>query len=135
MLVLCKVYGSHTSSAEDLTLLACDTVFGLGVTKVLKDCNAHEMLVTAHLKVLPHITEDLNPQPLGSIKGSILSELQTYCYLLRCSVDFVMIITYSFKVLNVIAFLNSDLQNEVRHPIFMKSKWNLVSFLTECNLG
>jgi hypothetical protein len=62
-------------------MLACDAVFGLGVAKVLKDCNALEMLVTAHLKALPHITEDLNPQPLGSIKGSVLSELQNYCYL------------------------------------------------------
>jgi len=74
--VLCKVWGSHTSSAEDLTLLACGTIFGLGVAKVLKDCNALEMSATAHLKVLPHITEDLNLQPLGSIKGSVLSELQ-----------------------------------------------------------
>jgi len=95
--ILCKVCGSHTSSAEDLTLLACGTVFGLGVAKDLKDCNALEMSVTAHLKVLSHVIEDLNPQPSVSIKGSILSELQNYCHLLRCCVDFVRFITSPLK--------------------------------------
>lgn len=72
--ILCKVWGSHTNTAEDLALLACDTVFGRGVARVLKDCNAFEMLVTAHLKVQLHTIDDLNPHPLRFIKDSILSE-------------------------------------------------------------